>query len=110
MGKCVDLTNLRNAIDNDHELEQELFQEYVESSSALINDLRAGLASPAGNEDWRKAAHALKGISLNLGASALGELAMAAQDAFEAAETEKSKMLSDISEEHARVLAFLRDV
>ncbi|MGB0720421.1 MAG: Hpt domain-containing protein [Bdellovibrionales bacterium] len=105
----VDLTNLREAIDGDKELEQELFDEFISSSKVLIIALEQHCAGNSDNEAWRKAAHALKGISVNLGADHLGTLSKDAQEGFEAASPEKNTWLSQIKAEHEKVLQFLSE-
>lgn len=103
MTNCVDLTNLRAATDGDVELERELFDEYVSSSVGLI----AQLEEAPDNESWRKAAHALKGISGNLGAMPLANLCKEGQEISDSTSPEKAALLAQIKEEHSKVLDFL---
>lgn len=98
----LDLSNLREALDGDKELEQELFEEFQQSSRELLVELE-GLCD-GGNEEWRKAAHALKGISVNLGAFQLGEIAKDAQDKFESGSDEKQGLCQALSTELGTVL------
>lgn len=105
MSESVDLTALKEIVDNDQELLAELFDEFISSSSELISALGGQIESD--NEGWRKTAHALKGIAVNLGAMPLGELAKIAQESFESDVEVKTKLLTEIKQEHAAVLACL---
>ncbi len=106
--ECVDLSNLRMATDGDTELEQELFKEFISSTTKLINDLENHCHGSNDNETWRTSSHALKGIALNLGANPLGELGKNAQNLFEGSIDEKSSLLTNIKIEHQKVLEFLK--
>jgi HPt (histidine-containing phosphotransfer) domain-containing protein len=107
----VDLSNLREAIDNDKDLEKELFEEFISSSTALIAELKNYLADTEdARENWRTTAHSIKGISLNLGAEQLGKLCADAQEnAGTTTENEKDKIFHDIVAEHKRVISFLEN-
>lgn len=102
----VDLTNLRGMTDGDKEVEALLFEEFYASSEACIQVLENSIHG-GGNEDWRKAAHALKGTSVNLGAMRLGELCKYAQEGFGAGVSEKNMMLAAIIAEYANVKTYL---
>lgn len=102
----VDLTNLREATDGDQELEQELFQEFAESSTELITELE----NADSNDAWAKTSHALKGISINLGAGQLGAYCKIAQESAEESEETKSELLNKIKVEHKKVLEFLANL
>ena len=78
MNDPVDLNVLRQMTDGDAALEQELFAEFFTSFEAGIAALKR-LTDPAHQEDWRKQAHALKGMAVNLGAMALGAVCKQAQ-------------------------------
>jgi hypothetical protein len=92
----VDLTNLRAMIDNDRALEQELIIEFFRAADASLATL-AGSTDAQACQPWYHAAHALKGISLNLGALAFGEAAMRAQEKSDASREEKRLLLSDLN-------------
>lgn len=98
----VDLTNLREMIDGDSDMEKALFEEFFLSFEAGMQSLQENCGETAADA-WRKEVHALKGISLNLGAQKLGKLCKKAQDDCLAATEEKQKMLAGIQEEYARV-------
>lgn len=102
----VDLTNLRSMIDNDRELEKELFNEFYQSFETEYKAMAANTKSGA-HAAWRSHAHALKGISVNLGAEKLGDLCKQAQESFEADEMTKAKLAHDIHEAYQEVRAYL---
>lgn len=106
MDKPVDLDNLREITDGDAELEAEFFDEFRSSANEVLSVL-----DPVANdnETWRKAAHALKGIAMNLGAYPLGELGKQAQEKCEAPSEEKQTMLAEIKAEYQNVLQFLAE-
>ena len=63
----VDLTNLRTITDGDKEMEELLFAQFRESGDATLQAMQDGCIDGP-SEGWRKAAHAVKGTSYNLGA------------------------------------------
>ena len=110
MNDSVHLTNLREMIGNDRELEQELFEEYISSSSLLIDELRAYSEKDSDSEFWKKSAHALKGITQNLGANDLSELCKKAQEGFMLTSEDKSKLVTAIEAENKKVLEYLETI
>ena len=56
---------------------------------------------------WRRQAHALKGMSLNLGATKLGNLCDKGQDSPLAPPAEKNELLKNIRAEYEEVRQFL---
>lgn len=106
MSNIVDLTNLRSMTDGDAELEHALFEEFKSSCEASINTL-IGATGDESAETWRSVAHAMKGISSNLGAQRLTELCRHAQEIFNQSPSEKHKVLEEIKSEYAQVKAFL---
>ena len=104
----VDLANLRSMTDGDVEMEHALFGEFFKAFDHGIAALQSSLAADA--EEWRKTAHALKGISLNLGAMALGSYCTQAQNESTASASAKTALLEQMRSEYGRVHAFLRTV
>lgn len=102
----VDLTNLRDMTDGDKVLEASLFQEFYRAGDASIAQLEAALTHED-NEAWRKAAHAFKGVSLNLGANRLGELCKQGQDCFETAADVKRALLDEVRKAYGDVKDYL---
>ena len=105
----VDLTNLRELIQNDHEMEAALFDEFISSSNALMKELETYISCNDQNEEWRKAAHALKGIAINLGAERLGELAKDCQEQCDVPSQDKVELFKQLETEHGNVLEFLKN-
>lgn len=109
MSESVNLENLHEMTGGDKDLEKELFEVYLSSADKCLESLRANTAN--GNEEvWRTQAHAWKGMSLNLGAEALGKLCAEAQMNHTAPQEEKAKMLASIEAEYEKVKEFLKNV
>lgn len=72
----LDLARLREFTDGDRRLERELATLYVETAAVYIGQMREALTDP---EAWRRAAHALKGASVNIGAVEIAETAARAE-------------------------------
>ena len=102
----VDLTNLRSMTDADRGMEKALFEEFFISFEAGINTLQTNIGESA-SEAWRKEAHALKGIALNLGAEQLGALCKQAQEELHASAGDKDELLKKIRAEYEQVRQFL---
>lgn len=106
MSEPVNLDNLHEMTGGDKDLEQELFQVFISSSDKCLSELKTNTATGQ-EEEWRVQAHAWKGMSLNLGAEALGNLCATAQTEYLIAEDKKLQMLAQIEEEYTRVKEFL---
>lgn len=106
MSQPVDLTNLREMTDGDKDLETALFQEFFSSSEKLLDELNQALASN-NTEEWRRAAHSLKGTSYNLGAAQLGDYCKAAQEGNLAPHEEKASLYETIASEYELVKYYL---
>jgi HPt (histidine-containing phosphotransfer) domain-containing protein len=102
----VNLDNLREITGGDTEIEQELFRIFLESSAECLTALAVNCGADQ-TEAWRKQAHALKGISYNLGAQALGDLCKMAQDEPTMSAPDKQALLTAIRQEYAQVAKFL---
>lgn len=107
MAGPVDLTDLRTMTDGDPELELVLFDEFCSSGKRLIQTMADHSADGAA-EEWRNAAHALKGSAYNVGALALGNLCKQAQDNPEAPQHEKKLLIESIQSEFTQVEAYLK--
>jgi len=102
--ETLDLSNLREAIGDDKELEQELFEEFISSTTEILEAL-----NPDGdNDDWKQKSHALKGLCVNLGAIRMGDLCMQSQEMSENLANQKQDLLSQIKSEHAIVVEQLK--
>jgi HPt (histidine-containing phosphotransfer) domain-containing protein len=105
----VDLTNLRTITDGDRDTELLLFEEFHISGTPLLQAMQQGCVE-GHSEDWRRAAHALKGAAYNLGAQMLGDLCKQAQESADATAAAKAALLSRIREEYGTVISFLNTV
>ncbi len=108
MNAPVDLTNLRALTDGDSEMELALFEEFFnafEEGISALNDFDI----QNDNEIWRKQAHALKGIALNLGANMLADVCKHAQDINAAPLAKKMKTLNELQLQYAPVKQFLEE-
>ena len=105
----VDLSHLRSLFDNDPATEQKLFNVFLRQASELLHMLEVSCGENQMNE-WRQAAHKLKGSSANLGAHALSDLCNKAEHSYAAPKSEKQKSIDDIQKELASVKAFLSDI
>ncbi len=104
----MDLTNLREMTDGDAELEKELFVEFISSTEVLIAQMKDAIEG-MDNNVWRENAHAIKGVSMNLGAEKLGQLASTAQDNHEDTADNKQQLINQIISEFALVKTFLEN-
>ncbi len=104
----MDLTNLRELTDGDAELEKELFVEFISSTEVLIAQMKDAIEG-MDNNVWRENAHAIKGVSMNLGAEKLGQLASTAQDNHEDTADNKQQLINQIISEFALVKTFLEN-
>ena len=95
----VDLTNLRAIIDGDVELEQELFDDYVNGVEEAIGILEVQYDNADG-KIWKEKSHFLKGISRNLGAARMAEICALSEEMYDASQKEKTKILQDIENEY----------
>jgi len=106
MNAPVNLANLREITGGDPEIEKELFQVFLDSAESCLSEL-AACCIPEAAEKWRTQAHALKGISYNLGAEQLGDLCKKAQTEANAPDNEKQAILNAITAAFSDVRNFL---
>ena len=109
MSDPVDLSNLRDLVDDDVELEKSLFAEFYLNGDTLLAAMRASLAS-GDNNAWRSAAHALKGVSLNLGAFILSNLCKEGQDSYQSPNAEKAALLAKMEDSFAVAKTYLQSL
>ncbi len=95
----IDLARLREFSDGDLQLERELSALYVETAAVYIGQMRSALDDA---EAWSKAAHALKGASVNFGAVELADTAARAERAEPSTE-----LLDELSSRLVAVRSFL---
>ena len=103
----VDLTSFREFTDGDPETEKMLLDIFVNKSKENLATMNAYcLDGP--REEWRCAAHSLKGSSANLGAGALHQLSLKAEQLYEASLPEKQEILHNVEQEFTKVCTFLQ--
>lgn len=102
MALVMDWDRLRLFTDGNPEEEQALIQMFNIYAEETLHILNFSL-NPEASDDWKKAAHKLKGSAANLGAAALSEACFAAEQGFEADETQKAVLLEDIMSSYAAV-------
>jgi HPt (histidine-containing phosphotransfer) domain-containing protein len=107
MNDHLDLENLRSMTDGDADIESELFQVFIETAEECMRVMRMSYMMQE-SESWRKQSHALKGISLNLGAEPLGMLCHSAQLSSTATPEHKAELMGLIDAEYQEVKAILR--
>jgi HPt (histidine-containing phosphotransfer) domain-containing protein len=105
----VELSQLRDLIGDDKELEQTLISLFLTSSvddlSYLENNCKDGE-----DEEWKRHAHSLKGSSRNIGAFGMGDLCSKGQDSYNVSAAEKKELYLQIQAEFDKVKDFLSKV
>ena len=101
--ETLDLSNLREAIGDDKELEQELFEEFISSTTEILESLNIDCT----HDEWRQKSHALKGLCANLGAMKMSDLCMQSQDMSEGSANQKHSLFVLIQSEHKTVVDLL---
>ncbi|MBK6897464.1 MAG: response regulator [Alphaproteobacteria bacterium] len=90
------------------EEEEELIGIFVNYAQESLDILKASVAEQE-YEQWKKAAHKLKGSAANLGAQKLSELCFEAEKAFEAVCEEKGELYRQIKGSYSELLGVLGD-
>jgi HPt (histidine-containing phosphotransfer) domain-containing protein len=109
MVAVLNMTNLRDIIDHDKELERELIQNFYTCYHACMVDLEASFETMDAVQ-WRNAAHALKGVAYNLGAEQLGSLCLKSEHACHADAPTKSILFLEIKTAYAAVAGALAQI
>ncbi|MEM6781002.1 MAG: ATP-binding protein [Pseudomonadota bacterium] len=102
----VDLEHLRQFTDGDPDEEKEFFDVFLSQAEESMQDLENNVTEGY-NENWKKAAHKLKGSAANLGAADLSDLCKTAEFEAESTLDEKQVMMKAITEELSKVHSFL---
>ncbi len=109
MSNPVDLTNLREITDGDRDLEKELFEDFITSCEEKMKEMEDNCVDGE-SQPWKNSAHAIKGISMNLGADNLAKLCKQAQDNFGDDMAAKKELLASIQAEYALVKKYLNEL
>ncbi|MEO1016464.1 MAG: Hpt domain-containing protein, partial [Pseudomonadota bacterium] len=81
MIQTLNTDHLSQITGGDAKLQTELGELFLATATQYLDDMRLALAdNKEGTTIWRKAAHALKGASVNLGATTVAELAREAEN------------------------------
>ena len=80
----IELERLRAFTDGDPVIEEELAKLFLVSAGGYLNEMTRALHQA---REWRSVAHALKGASANIGATAMAELAARAESSPPSADT-----------------------
>lgn len=101
----MDWERLRMFTDGDSEEEKaliDMFVTYAEESLDVLKNCKDGE-----DEDWKKAAHKLKGSAANLGAQHLSEICFEAEKGFDHKKAEKEEVLTHILSSYGQVISVL---
>lgn len=102
----VDLSHLELFTDGDLNQESMITKAYFRGSEDAINALRAHIDRANSDEDWKMAAHKLKGSSAQIGANILAASCLAAEKAFDQTRHEKIDILAIIERDYKKVADF----
>ncbi len=91
----VDMEHLNMFTDGDSEEEKELLDLFFEQAELSITELQDNYGD-ANCEEWKKAAHRIKGAAANLGANILSAACAEAEQNYEQDQVAKETMLADI--------------
>lgn len=92
----VDIEHLNMFTDGDPEEEKELLDLFFEQAVLSLSELESHVEEARG-EEWKKAAHRLKGSAANLGAGPLSEICAKAESGHLHSSAEKQKICVDIT-------------
>ncbi|MGH1398208.1 MAG: ATP-binding protein [Alphaproteobacteria bacterium] len=103
--KVMDWDRLRMFTDGDLEEEKELIEMFTTYAKESLRTLKNYQNEE--DEEWRKAAHKLKGSAANLGAQALSDACFEAEEGFEESAAIKEKILDNILTSYEKVVKAL---
>jgi len=106
-GEIVNIDDFRMRVRNDSELINKLFQLYLEDSKALFKEIRNAIQNNDPVE-LERSAHSLKGMSINLSAYKVSELASQLEDIGESGEVVGTEsILGNLSESLNKTIYFI---
>jgi HPt (histidine-containing phosphotransfer) domain-containing protein len=100
MRAILDMTNLRDMIDNDYVVERTLIAAFHECYAVSLHELGQSLRDNS-HAQWRNAAHAMKGIAFNIGAYRLGDACLIAEHSCNQPPAKKHELLKAITHHYA---------
>lgn len=102
----VNLIQLRELIDGDHNLEKRLVGLFIKSSEENLNYLEL-ICNDDEDLEWRNNAHSLKGAACNIGADKLSDICAKAQERYNMSAKDKKIIASIVRKEYNIVKDFL---
>ena len=102
----VDLDHLRTLLGGNIELENQIFEVFINSAQDSISSLES-FCKDAKDSEWNEAAHTLKGSSGNVGANGMYCLCVKAQEAKNSPIEDKQAILQEIESEYQKIKVFL---
>lgn len=105
----VDLQRFREFTDGDPEVEANLIEVFTTNSELLLLTLGSS-CTDGPSEEWRRAAHTMKGAAGNLGADRLHQLSLKAERLFDKNHTVKEHILDLIQTEYQTVREYLKAI
>ncbi len=92
----MDWDRLDMFTDGDPDEERALIEMFTTYATESLDDLRM-YCKKNDNEEWKKAAHKLKGSAANLGAQSLSDICFKAEESFESSAEEKEEIFKEIT-------------
>ncbi len=105
----IDIEHLQMFTDGDPDEEKQLLDLFFEQVDLSIAELEKSCAIDD-NEEWRKAAHKLKGSAANLGANSLCGVCEEAENRFEEEQGVRKAMLADINVKVSELRGFFSKI
>ncbi len=99
----IDLEHLELFTEGNEDEEYKLFELFIDQASITLQTLSDNLQN---NEEWREAAHKLKGSALNMGAVAMASVCKEAELSYQNSENEKAELFKRIQTALQRVEHF----
>lgn len=101
----VDLTNFHELTGGDSRLEALLLVEFIMSFNSGLERLKISLNNSC---EWKRQSQILKGLSLNVGATALSELCKRCNDAGSGSQSMRQELIKDLLREYEEVRQYLK--
>ena len=107
IAEIMDWELLRMFTDDDPEEERALIEMFITYAEESLEILKT--CSDGEDEEWKKAAHKLKGSAANLGAQALSDICFQAEQGFDQDKETKERILTDILSSYEQVIQLLNN-
>lgn len=103
----IDMERLRFVLDGDAEEKASMISLFTIYAEEAINTMHTH-CHDAPDEDWKKAAHRLKGSAANFGAAMLSLACSKAEQGYSLNKSEKTVLLADIQDNYQKVLKIIQ--